>query len=181
MVLTFPPQRYFLIGPMGAGKTTVGRRLAQSRGLPFMDVDHALEQRTGVDIPFIFEKEGEPGFREREAQLIDELSHQDRIVLATGGGAILREDTRARLAARGVVIYLHASVGQQLHRTARTTHRPLLQTGEPKRAILTRLFEQRDPLYREIADLIIETDGRNARSLVAEIDRRLQTPECSRA
>lgn len=181
MVLSSLPPRYFLIGPMGAGKTTVGRRLAQQRGLPFMDADLALEQRTGVDIPFIFEKEGEPGFREREAQLIDELSRLERVVLATGGGAILREDTRQRLASRGVVIYLHASVGQQLHRTARSTHRPLLQTGESRRAILSRLFEQRDPLYRAIADLVIETDGRNARSLVADIERRLQAPEPSRA
>lgn len=181
MVLPPPSPRYFLIGPMGAGKTTVGRRLALARGLSFIDADQALEQRTGVDIPYIFEKEGEPGFREREAQLIDELSERERVVLATGGGAILRQETRQRLAERGVVIYLHASVAQQVHRTARTTHRPLLQTGEARRVILGRLFEQRDPLYREIADLVIETDGRNTRSLVADIERRLQASEPTRA
>lgn len=175
------PERYFLIGPMGAGKTTVGRRLAQVRGLPFVDADQALELRTGVDIPYIFEKEGEPGFREREAQLIDELSAQDRIVLATGGGAILREETRQRLSERGCVIYLHASVRQQLQRTANTTHRPLLQTAESRHAVLSRLFEQRDPLYRAIATLIIETDGRNARTLVAEIQRRLPALELPHA
>jgi shikimate kinase len=166
---------------MGAGKTTLGRRLALAKGLPFIDADQALEQRTGVDIPYIFEKEGEPGFRDREAQLIDELSDLPRVVLATGGGAILRQETRQRLSQRGLVIYLHASVAQQVHRTARTTHRPLLQTGESRRAILSRLFEQRDPLYREIADLVIETDGRNTRSLMAELERRFPASEPLRA
>lgn len=163
------PQRLFLVGPMGAGKTTVGRRLAAVTGLPFVDADHEIEQRTGVDIPYIFEREGEAGFRDRESMVIDELTQWPRVVLATGGGAVLRADNRDHLRSRGTVIYLHASVQQQLYRTGRSTHRPLLQTGEPRREVLTRLFSQRDPLYRDIAHLIVDTQGRNARLIVRDI------------
>jgi shikimate kinase len=170
-------RRLFLIGPMGAGKTTVGRRLAELRQLQFVDSDHEIERRTGVDIPYIFEREGETGFRQREAHMIDELTQLDDIVLATGGGAVLNPDNRALLRQRGCVIYLHASVNQQLRRTARSENRPLLRTGEPPRAILSRLFQQRDPLYREIAHLVIATDGRNARALVRDIERYLASVE----
>ncbi|HEX4873191.1 MAG TPA: shikimate kinase AroK [Nevskiaceae bacterium] len=163
----------FLVGPMGAGKTTIGRRLAETRGLCFVDSDLEIESRTGVDIPYIFEKEGEAGFRRRERQMIAELTQRSGIVLATGGGAILDPDNRQHLAARGWVVYLHASVDQQEQRTARTDGRPLLQNVASRREVLERLFLQRDPLYREIADLVIETDGRNARQLARDIEDHL--------
>ncbi len=162
----------FLIGPMGAGKTTVGRRLADELGLAFADSDHEIEARTGVDISYIFDKEGEPGFRKRETQVIDELTSGRDLVLATGGGVVLDADNRRHLAARGYVVYLHASLHQQFSRTSHCESRPLLQ-GSDRRATLERLFEQRDPLYREIADLVLETDHRNARILAHEIESHL--------
>lgn len=165
----------FLIGPMGAGKTTVGRRLADTRGMDFVDSDHEVEARTGVDIAFIFEKEGEEGFRRRERAAIGDVTHRQNLVLATGGGAILDPDNRQWLSARGFVVYLYASVEQQLSRTERTDNRPLLQVGD-RRATLERLFSIRDPLYREIADLVIATDGRNARVLAREIEDHLARP-----
>jgi len=162
----------FLIGPMGAGKTTVGKRLAELRGMEFHDSDHEVEQRTGVDIAFIFEKEGEAGFRKREKQVIAELTGGHRLVLATGGGAVLDADNRQHLAGRGFVVYLRASVDHQLRRTGRTDSRPLLQAGN-RREVLEQLFTIRDPLYREIADLIVDADGGNARGLAQEIGRHL--------
>ncbi len=162
----------FLIGPMGAGKTTIGRRLADARAMQFIDSDHEVEQRTGVDIAFIFEKEGEAGFRKRETQALDELTLRQNLVLATGGGAVLDPLNRQNLSARGFVVYLHASIEQQIARTERTDHRPLLQGGD-RREILERLLAIRDPLYREIADLVIETDGRNARLLARAIEEHL--------
>lgn len=164
----------FLIGPMGAGKTTIGRRLAELRALEFVDSDHEIEARTGVDIPYIFEKEGEAGFRKREKQAIAELTMRSGIVLATGGGAILDPDNRQCLAARGYVVYLHASVEQQLARTARADNRPLLQASSDRRETLTRLFAIRDPLYREIADLILITDHRHAKTLIHDIERGVE-------
>jgi len=143
---------------MGAGKTTVGRKLAATLGLDFLDCDHEIEARTGADIPLIFEKEGEAGFREREQRMIDELSQRDGIVLATGGGAVLDQQNRNRLAARGYVIYLYTSVAQQLTRTRGDRKRPLLQTPD-REARLKALFVERDPLYRETADMVVETDG----------------------
>lgn len=166
-------ERLFLVGPMGAGKTTIGKRLARVRGLRFIDADHELERRLGVDIPLIFEKEGEAGFRQREHDLLADVTQEPGVVLATGGGAVLWPTNRELLKARGTVIYLHASVRQQVARTAQSQHRPLLNTGEAPSAILSRLFEQRDPLYRQIADLIIETQGRGARWLVDEIQTQL--------
>lgn len=165
----------FLVGPMGAGKTTVGKRLAELRGMTFADSDHEVERRTGVDIAFIFEKEGEAGFRKREKQVIAELTTGTHLVLATGGGAVLDAENRQHLSARGFVVYLHASVDQQLRRTGRTDHRPLLQGGD-RREILEQLFAERDPLYREIADLVVDTEGRNARTLAVEIERQLDRP-----
>lgn len=158
---------------MGAGKTTIGRRLADKRGLEFIDSDHEIEARTGVDIPYIFEKEGEPGFRRREQQTIAELVERQGIVLATGGGAILDPRNRQALAAHGFVVYLHASVEQQVQRTARAANRPLLQASSDRRETLARLFEIRDPLYREIADLVLHTDHRGARTLLREIERHV--------
>ena len=163
----------FLVGPMGAGKTTIGRRLAELRGLEFVDSDHEIEQRTGVDIPYIFEKEGESGFRRREKQVIADLTMRPHVVLATGGGAILDPDNRHALASRGVVVYLHAGIEQQLARTERADNRPLLKQAVDRRMVLEQLFQIRDPLYREIADVVIATDHRSTKSVVREIETEL--------
>jgi len=166
------PGSLFLTGPMGAGKSTIGRQLAKQLGMPFRDSDHEIEARTGVDIPLIFELEGEDGFRKREVTIIEELTRQPGIVLATGGGAILDPRNRENLKTRGHVIYLHATVKQQLRRTKKDRNRPLLQTGDP-RARLEQLFAVRDPLYQQTADLVIETDGMRVRDVVKKILRRL--------
>ncbi|MEE8344229.1 MAG: shikimate kinase AroK [Woeseiaceae bacterium] len=162
------PKNLFLVGPMGAGKSAVGRHLARLLHLEFVDSDEEIETRTGVDIPFIFEKEGEEGFRKREVKVIDELSQREGVVLATGGGAIADPESRSRLGARGFVVYLHTSVKQQLERTQRRKKRPLLENGD-KEKVLRELMEERDPLYREISDLIIETDGRRVQTVAREI------------
>ena len=166
------PKNIFLIGPMGAGKSVVGRYLARSLNLSFVDSDDEIELRTGVDIPFIFEKEGESGFRKREAIVIDDLSKRENIVLATGGGAIMENDSRSRLGARGFVVYLYTTVDQQVTRTSKGRERPLLQNVDPRTA-LEQLLLFRDPLYREIADIIVETDGRKVKSVVDEIVEQL--------
>jgi len=157
---------------MGAGKSAVGRQLARLLHLEFLDSDEEIESRTGVDIPFIFEKEGEAGFRKREATVIDDLSQRDGIVLATGGGAIMDPQNRNNLGARGLVVYLHTSVDQQLSRTRKGRDRPLLDNDDP-RAVLETLMAAREPLYREIADLTVDTDGRKVRAVVSEIIERL--------
>lgn len=153
---------------MGAGKSTIGRLLAKELRLPFKDSDKEIEQRSGANIPWIFDVEGEQGFREREQLVIEELMQAEAMVLATGGGAVLRECNRQALRRSGRVIYLHASVEQQINRTARDRNRPLLQTANPGK-VLADLLQVRDPLYREIADLIIETDERPPRMVVQEI------------
>lgn len=157
---------------MGAGKSAVGRQLARLLHLEFVDSDEEIEMRTGVDIPFIFEKEGEEGFRKREIKVIDKLSQREGVVLATGGGAIVDPESRNRLGARGFVIYLHTSVNQQLERTQKGRERPLLNNGD-RGKILSDLMEQRDPLYREIADLIVETDGRKVQTVACEIEEAI--------
>lgn len=162
------PKNLFLVGPMGAGKSAVGRQLAKLLHFDFVDSDDEIEARTGVDIAFIFEKEGEAGFRAREAAVIDQLTDRTGVVLATGGGAILDADSRSRLGARGFVVYLQTSVDQQLKRTERGRERPLLAGGDP-RTVLERLAEVRDPLYREIADLVVATDGRRVQAVAKEI------------
>lgn len=162
------PRKLFLVGPMGAGKSSVGRQVARSLHLDFFDSDDEIEARTGVDIPFIFEKEGDEGFRKREARVIDDLTRRDSIVLATGGGAILLPENRTHLGGRGYVVYLFASVDQQVRRTARGRPRPLLNDGDPA-ATLQNLFDIRDPLYREIADLIVDTDNRKVHAVANEI------------
>ena len=169
------PGSIFLTGPMGAGKSTIGRQLAKQLSMSFHDSDHEIEQRTGVDIPLIFELEGEAGFRKREAEVIDTLTRLPGIVLATGGGAILDPENRTRLASRGKVIYLHTSVEQQLSRTRHDRNRPLLQTPDP-RTTLEGLLAIRDPLYREVADLVIETDGMRVRDVVRKITQLLSNP-----
>jgi shikimate kinase len=166
------PQNVFLVGPMGAGKSAVGRQLARMLHLEFVDSDDEIEARTGVDIPFIFEKEGEEGFRKRESRVIDELSQRDGIVLATGGGAIIDAQNRNVLGARGFVIYLYTSVEQQLSRTQRGRERPLLENGDP-REVLESLMQARDAWYREVADLVVDTDGRKVRAVANDILDRL--------
>lgn len=162
-----------LVGPMGAGKSTIGRLLAKELRLPFKDSDKEIEQRCGANIPWIFDVEGEPGFRERERSMLAELCELNGVVLATGGGAVLRDDNRAVLKAGGDVVYLFTSVAQQLNRTARDRNRPLLRTSDPGK-VLRELMAIRDPLYREIADIVIETDQRPPRMVVQEILERLQ-------
>jgi shikimate kinase len=162
------PRNIFLIGPMGAGKSAVGRYLARTLHLSFVDSDDEIESRTGVDIPFIFEKEGEEGFRKRETAVIDDLSKMDGVVLATGGGAVINPDSRSRLGGRGFVVYLYTTVDQQVARTQKGRERPLLESTDP-RATLQELLDTRDPMYREIADIIVETDGRKVKSVANEI------------
>jgi len=162
------PKNLFLIGPMGAGKSAVGKQLARTLHMTFVDSDDEIEQRTGVDIPFIFEKEGEEGFRKREAKVIDELSLKDGIVLATGGGAVVDTSSRSKLGARGYVVYLNTSVRQQLERTNKGRERPMLAIGD-REQVLSSLMELRDPMYREIADLVVETDGRRVQVVASEI------------
>ena len=163
----------FLIGPMGAGKSTIGRQLSNTLKMPFKDSDHEIVARTGASIPLIFEIEGEEGFRKRETAMIDELTSLDGVVLATGGGAVLKEENRAMLRDRGVVLYLYASLDQLFERTSRDRNRPLLQTENP-RARLEEIMTQRDPIYHELADLVVHTDDRSIRSVVKEIVVRLQ-------
>jgi shikimate kinase len=153
---------------MGAGKSAVGRQLARLLHLAFADSDEEIESRTGVDVAFIFEKEGEEGFRKREVKAIDDLTRKDGIVLATGGGVIVDSQNRNHLGARGFVIYLHTTVDQQLARTRKGRERPLLENDDP-RAVLEALMAVREPLYREIADPTIETDGRKVKAVAHEI------------
>jgi len=173
-------QNVFLVGLMGAGKTTIGRILARKLGLKFIDSDHEIETRTGASIPWIFEIEGEQSFRRREADMIRELTGQDGIVLATGGGAILNEQNRQFLQERGTVIYLRASINSILARTAHDKNRPLLQTADPRRK-LEELLQVRDPLYLQIADLVIDTGRPNVQSMVSTILTQLDSLACQAA
>jgi shikimate kinase len=168
----------FLIGPMGSGKTAVGRQLARLFRYTFHDSDADIEAKTGVDIPFIFEKEGEVGFRLRERESIDRLTQLDSIVLATGGGAVVDPANRRALAERGVVVYLATSVNQQIERTRHGRHRPLLHDTDPEQK-LKELMTGRALLYAEIADLTVSTDGRRVQLVAEEIHqevRRAQKP-----
>ncbi len=167
------PTNIFLVGPMGAGKSTVGRQLARALKKRFIDSDKAIEERTGASIALIFDVEGEEGFRKREQAMIDELSALDGIVLATGGGAVLGETNRANLMSRGYVVYLSAPVELLVERTARDRSRPLLQTADPARRV-SELLTERDPLYRDVADTVVQTDRRSARHVVKEIQKRLE-------
>ena len=162
----------FLVGPMGAGKSTIGRQVASLLRLEFTDSDKEIQGRTGVDIPTIFDFEGEEGFRKREKAAIEDLTNAEGQVLATGGGAVLDPDNRRNLSSRGVVIYLTCSPQQQYERTLRDKNRPLLQTENPL-AKLEALMEERDPLYQSIADFIISTENKSAQVVAKEIVRKL--------
>ena len=165
-------QNIFLVGPMGSGKTAVGRHLSRALQLPFYDSDAEIERRTGVDIPFIFEKEGEAGFRQREREALEALTLLPRIVLATGGGAVLLAENRRHLAERGCVVYLQTSVAQQAHRVRHGRNRPLLPDHDST-ARLGQLMDARAPLYGEIADITVLTDGRRVHSVAEQILREL--------
>lgn len=164
----------FLVGPMGAGKTTIGRLLAKQLGREFVDSDWYIESQTGADIPWIFAKEGEDGFRERETRAIDELTQRCNIVLATGGGAVTRAENRDYLQQRGIVVYLNAPVDVQMTRTAKDKSRPLLQRPNPRK-ILQDLYNIRDPLYRQIAHIIMPTGHTYPRHMVNQLLKKLQS------
>lgn len=163
------PANIFLVGPMGAGKTTIGRLLSEELHKEFLDSDQVIEERAGADISWIFDVEGEDGFRARERRVIKELCALDNIVLATGGGAILAEQNRKHLRRGGTVVYLMATIAQQVERTRRDQKRPLLRNAADPRAKLTELMAIRDPLYREIADHVVMTSRRSPRAVCNEI------------
>jgi len=166
-------QNICLVGMMGAGKTTVGRQLAKRLGRRFVDADHEIEARTGVRIPTIFEIEGEAGFRRREAEAIDALTREHGLVLATGGGAVLDPSNRRRLKESGLVVYLRVLPLLLYERTRHDRNRPLLQVADPL-ATLEELFAQRDPLYREVADVVIDTSSGGVGSLVRRVEQELR-------
>ena len=163
----------FLVGPMGAGKTTIGKVLADQLKLEFVDSDREIEASTGADIPWIFDVEGEAGFRQRESKMIMDLTARQGIVLATGGGSVLAPENRKCLRASGFVVYLRASLSQQLERTSRDKNRPLLQTPDPA-ARIAELMKIRDPLYREVADIVVDTNRRSPRMVCQEIVKQLR-------
>ena len=158
----------FLVGPMGAGKSTIGRHLADELHLEFFDSDQEIERRTGADIAWIFDLEGEDGFRKREEDVINELTDRQGIVLATGGGSVINKSVRNRLSARGIVVYLQTTIDKQVARTQRDKRRPLLQNDNPE-AVLKELAESRNPLYEEVADYVVDTDDQSARAVANQI------------
>ncbi|AWB34634.1 shikimate kinase AroK [Orrella marina] len=162
----------YLVGMMGSGKSTIGKVLARSLNMPFMDLDHQIESKCGVKIPLIFEIEGEEGFRKREAQVLEEVTRQTGIVMATGGGAILQEHNRALLRERGIVVYLKASVEELYRRTCRDRNRPLLATQDPK-ARLREILADREALYDEVADIIMETSSSTVTSVAHKLIERI--------
>jgi shikimate kinase len=157
-----------LVGPMGAGKTTIGKMLAKALKFEFYDSDREIVEKSGADIPWIFDVEGEQGFRYRETLMLKDLCKKDAIVLATGGGAVLKEENREMVSQKGVVVYLKTSVERQYLRTSKDKNRPLLQRDDPKK-ILFELFEIRNPIYESIADMILITDKMNPKSIVRHI------------
>lgn len=163
----------FLVGPMGAGKTTVGRYLARILNKKFYDSDREIELRTGVTIPVIFDIEGELGFRQRERKIIAELTQLNNIILATGGGAVLDTANRRELASQGTVIYLYAQPEQLYRRTAHDSNRPLLQAEDPLKRLQS-LLEARDPLYREVADIVIKTEERPIKLVANDVMQELK-------
>ena len=168
-----PKGNIFLIGPMGVGKSTIGRVLAEIMDLRFFDSDQEIELSSGADIPWIFDVEGESGFRERESKMISRLCQTQDIVLATGGGAILAKQNRDTLCANGTVVYLTAPIEKLVDRTKKDKNRPLLQTDNPKQKVIE-LFEERSPLYLDTADIVIDTEGKKPLVVAREIQRFFQ-------
>ncbi len=166
------PDNIFLVGPMGVGKSTIGRVLAKRLDFEFIDLDAEIEASCGADIAWVFDVEGEEGFRQRESQALDKFSRRKRVVMATGGGAVLKDQNRSLLRQRGAVIYLKASVDQLYERTRLDKKRPLLQVEDPK-AVIEKLVKEREPLYESIADLVIETEKKNPQAVAAYIESRL--------
>jgi len=162
----------FLVGPMGAGKSTIGRHLADELHLEFFDSDQEIEKRTGADISWIFDLEGEEGFRKREENVINELTDKQGIVLATGGGSVVSKAVRNRLSARGIVVYLQTTIDKQVSRTQRDKRRPLLQNDDPEQ-VLRSLAESRNPMYEEVADYVVETDDQSARAVANQIINKI--------
>jgi shikimate kinase len=162
-----------LVGPMGAGKSTVGKQLASRLSYQFVDTDQIIEEKSGADIPWIFDVEGESGFRVRETAALDSLNDARNCVVATGGGIVVTPENHYRLSQLGLVIYLTASISQLLNRTSKDKKRPLLQVADPK-ARISELQASRDPLYRDLADVVLETDGKSSRWVVQQICRLLE-------
>lgn len=175
-ILSMHKKSIFLVGPMGSGKSTVGRLLAEKLSYDFVDSDHVIENKTGVDIPMIFDIEGEEGFRRREKAVIDEFSQLPETVLATGGGAILDEDNRKNLRSRGLTVYLKSSVDTLVQRTKHDKNRPLLQNNNRKE-VLTEILKQRESLYLDVANLVIETAHSSIYKVVKKIIDKLDHPD----
>jgi shikimate kinase len=163
----------YLIGPTGSGKTAVGRQLARDTGLKFLDADHEIEKRTGVEIAFIFEKEGEAGFRERETEMLRELAGLEGCIVATGGGAVLAAENRELLASSGIVAYLKTTVDEQLKRTNRSRKRPLLNQADPRKVLETMAAERR-PLYEQLADIELDTSDQRVRGVALKLRELLE-------
>lgn len=159
---------------MGAGKSTIGRMLAKELACPFYDSDHVIEDRSGADIPWIFDVEGELGFRDRESQVIEEICCQKGVVMATGGGVVSRPENRRHLSTNGFVVYLNTPVSIQLRRTEKDKRRPLLQRPDRKE-VLAKLLQERDPLYRSIADLVLDTATMSPRQIIKKIVQTVGT------
>ena len=162
----------FLVGPMGAGKSTIGRHLADELHLEFYDSDQEIERRTGADIAWIFDLEGEDGFRKREEGVINDLTDMQGIVLATGGGSVVSKMVRNRLSARGIVVYLQTTIDKQVARTQRDKRRPLLQNENPEQVLID-LAGERNPLYEEVADYVVDTDDQSARAVANQIINKI--------
>ncbi|MDX1757563.1 MAG: shikimate kinase AroK [Marinobacter sp.] len=167
------PKRVVLVGPMGAGKSTIGRLLAKELGYQFIDSDRLIEERCGANIPWIFDVEGEDGFRQRESAMLAEMSEVQQTVLATGGGAVMKLENHDYLRRDATVVYLRTSVEQQVERTRKDRNRPLLQNDDPE-AVLRNLFRVRDPLYRDLADIVMQTDRKSPRLVVRQLLNRLK-------
>ncbi|MFZ5523187.1 MAG: shikimate kinase [Pseudomonadota bacterium] len=163
-----------LVGMMGSGKTTMGRTLARHLDKDFVDCDEEIQKRTGVNIPYIFDIEGEPGFRLRESAVLSDLVKRNDMVLATGGGAVLAEQNRALLKQSGIVVYLKASVHDLWHRTRQDRNRPLLQTGDPYEKLME-LYQHRDPLYRQVADIVIQSGKQSVHNLMLHLVDEIET------
>ena len=172
-VFSLRVKRLFIVGPMGVGKTTVGKLLASELGLRFLDSDREIEKRTGTNISWIFDVEGEKGFRDREQQVLEELANEDNVVIATGGGSVLRERNRENLKTRGLVIYLNADLALLVKRTKDETKRPLLKGKDPKK-VLEKILRERRSLYKEVSDIEINVAEKSSKNTVVKIMKTLQ-------